>query len=302
MADLRPEEVMGLLRLAIGLKTGKTKADASGKSFVLLLEKPSLRTRVTFELAMRQIGGTSLSLLPQEVGLGNREPAADVARVLSRYVDIIAARVFAHRTLEELASAASVPVINALSDLEHPCQTLADLLTVLEHKERLEDVTFAYIGDGNNVAASLALGCALVGAHFHIASPKGYDLPAEILAKAREIAVKPGWEAEQSRHPLDAVRKADVVYTDVWTSMGQEAETEARRKAFQGFQVTPEVVELADEGAVFMHDLPAHPGEEIEPGMLDHPQSVVFDPVENRLHAQKAVLAWLLGIAGLPRS
>ena len=301
IADLDATELLGLLDIARDIKAGKLTPDLSGKSLVLLLEKPSLRTRVSFELGMRQLGGTSLSMGPEEVGLNTREPAADVAHVLSRYADIIAARVNDHSSLLELSANSSIPVINALSDLEHPCQILADLLTILEHKEHLNDLTVAFIGDGNNVAASLALGCALVGAHFHIASPEGYELPDEVNAAAREIAVIDGWEAEQVRHPLEAVRGADVVYTDVWTSMGQDAEREQRLKAFQGYQVTPEVVELARNEAIFMHDLPAHPGEEIEPGMLEHSQSVVFDQAENRLHAQKAVLAYLLGAVDLPR-
>ena len=301
ITDLDPAELRALLTLAGRIKRGEVQPDLSGKTLVLLFEKPSLRTRVSFEVGMQQMGGISLSMGPQEVGLNTREPAADVAQVLSRYAEVIAARVNDHRSLEDLAAHASIPVINALSDLEHPCQTLADLLTILEHKERLNDLTVAYIGDGNNVAASLAFGCALVGAHFHMASPEGYELSEEVAARARSIAVVSGWEVEQVRHPLEAVRGADVVYTDVWTSMGHEAEREARLTAFQGYQVTPEVVELAREGAIFMHDLPAHPGEEIAEGMLEHPQSVVFDQAENRLHTQKAVLAYLLGAVELPR-
>ncbi len=300
MGDVSGAEARAVLTAAIALKSGELRPDLTGRSLVLLLEKPSLRTRVSFELGMRRMGGQSLSMLPQEVGLGGREPAADVAQVLSRYADVIAARVNAHRTLEELAATASVPVINALSDLEHPCQTLADLQTILERLGGLQGVTVCFIGDGNNVAASLAIGCALVGARFRIASPAGYELPDGVVSRAGAIAAAEGGIApELLTDPRDAVTGADVVYTDVWASMGQEEERDRRARDFQGYTVTPQLMELARPESVFMHDLPAHRGEEVSDDMLEHPRSIVFDQAENRLHAQAALIAMLLG--ALPR-
>ena len=295
LADLSPEEVGAVLDAAVAVRAGELRPDLTGRSLVLLLEKPSLRTRVSFELGMRKMGGHSLSMLPQEVGLGGREPPADVARVLSRYADVIAARVNDHQTLIDLANAADVPVINALSDVEHPCQTLADLQTIREHLGGLEGVTVAFIGDGNNVSAGLAIGCALVGAKFRIASPPGYELPAGIVEQATTLASGGAPGPALLVSPQDAAEGADVVYTDVWASMGQEAEREQRARDFQGYQVTPHLMELADPKAVFMHDLPAHEGEEIAAGMLTHPQSIVFDQAENRMHAQAALIAMLLG-------
>lgn len=295
LADLSPDEVRTVLDAATAIRTGELRPDLSGSSLVLLLEKPSLRTRVSFELGMRKMGGHSLSMLPQEVGLGGREPPEDVARVLSRYADVIAARVNSHKTLVDLANAADVPVINALSDVEHPCQILADLQAIREHFGTLEDLTIAFIGDGNNVAASLALGCALVGASFRIASPSGYELPQDIVAQATKLAGQEGHAPQLLQRPEDAVDGADVVYTDVWASMGQEAEHEQRARDFRGYQVTPHLMELAAPKAVFMHDLPAHEGEEISEGMLTHPQSIVFNQAENRMHAQAALMAMLLG-------
>ena len=295
IADLTSDEVHAVLDAAMAIRTGELRPDLSGRSLVLLLEKPSLRTRVSFELGMRKMGGHSLSMLPQEVGLGGREPPEDVARVLSRYADVIAARVNSHDTLVELANASDVPVINALSDIEHPCQILADLQAIREHFGTLEGLTIAFIGDGNNVAASLALGCALVGATFRMASPSGYELPGDIVAQATKLARAAGHAPQLLLRPEDAVEGADVVYTDVWASMGQEAEREQRARDFRGYQVNPQLMELADPKAVFMHDLPAHEGEEISEGMLTHPQSIVFNQAENRMHAQAALIAMLLG-------
>ena len=295
IADLTSEEVHAVLDAASAIRSGELRPDVAGRSLVLLLEKPSLRTRVSFELGMRKMGGHSLSMLPQEVGLGGREPPEDVARVFSRYADVIAARVNSHQTLIELANAADVPVINALSDIEHPCQILADLQAIQEHFGTLEGLTIAFIGDGNNVAASLALGCALVGAKFRIASPVGYELPADIVAQATRLAGQTGHAPQLLLKPEDAVDGADVVYTDVWASMGQEAEREQRARDFRGYQVSPNLMELADPKSVFMHDLPAHEGEEISEGMLTHPQSIVFNQAENRMHAQAALIAMLLG-------
>ena len=294
IADITSDELRVVLDAADAIKSGALQPHLSGKSLVLLLEKPSLRTRVSFELGMRKMGAHSLSMLPQEVGLGGREPAADVARVLSRYADVIAARVNSHDTLVELANAASVPVINALSDVEHPCQTLADLQTIREAHGQLEGVTVAFVGDGNNVAASLAIGCALTGATFRIASPHGYEIPQPIVERATALATNGGDAPQLLVSREDAVVGADVVYTDVWASMGQEAEREQRARDFQEYRVTPELMSLAHSNAVFMHDLPAHPGEEIEEGMLTHPQSRAFDQAENRMHAQAALIAFLL--------
>ena len=295
IADLTADEVRDVLDAATAIREGELRPDLTGRSLVLLLEKPSLRTRVSFELGMRKMGGHSLSMLPQEVGLGGREPPEDVARVLSRYADVIAARVNSHQTLVDLSTAADVPVINALSDIEHPCQILADLQAIREHFGTLEGLTIAFIGDGNNVAASLALGCALVGSTFRIASPVGYELPGDIVAQATTLAGQEGHPPQLLLKPEDAVEGADIVYTDVWASMGQEAEREQRARDFRGYQVTPHLMELADPKAVFMHDLPAHVGEEISEGMLTHPQSIVFNQAENRMHAQAALMATLLG-------
>ena len=295
IADLSPQEIQDVLRRAAELKRGATSTALAGKSVALLFEKPSLRTKASFDLAVHQLGGHPIYFGAEEVGLSKREPVADVARVLERYVDAIVARTFAHSTLVELAEWASVPVINALSDGEHPCQALGDLLTIQEHRGRLQGLAVAYIGDGNNVAASLALGAASVGASFVIASPPGYELPATVLAHAQELAAERGAAVRQVASPQEAARGADVIYTDVWTSMGQESEAQQRRQAFEGYQVNPNLIALAATGAIFMHPLPAHHGEEVAVGMLEHAQSSVYDQAENRLHAQKGLLDLLLG-------
>ncbi|MBI4311880.1 MAG: ornithine carbamoyltransferase [Chloroflexi bacterium] len=294
IADLSPEEIGFVVTRAMEMKRNGHGAPLAGKSVALLFEKPSLRTKVSFDVGIQQLGGHPIYMGRDEVGLGGREPVADVARVLCRYVDAIVARVFAHRTLAEMAKHSTAPVINALSDAEHPCQTLADLLTIRERKGNLAGLAIAFIGDGNNVSASLALGAASVGASFVIASPEGYDLPAGVMAQARRIAAAHGGAVRQARRPQEAAAGADVVYTDVWVSMGDEAEAEARRKAFKGYQVNLDLMRQAKPDAIFMHDLPAHQGEEISAGMLEHPQSVVFDQAENRLHAQKAALELLV--------
>ena len=297
ITDLSPQEVQGVLDRAVELKGGAVSDALAGKSVALLFEKPSLRTKLSFDLAVHQLGGHPIYFAPHEVGLGKREPVADVARVLERQVDCVIARTFLHATLEELAVHASVPVVNALSDGEHPCQALADLLTIQEHTGRLQGATIASIGDGNNVATSLALGAASLGASFVIASPQGYELPAAALAKAQALAAEHGATVKQVVAPQEAAQGTDVVYADVWTSMGQESEDQQRRHAFQGYQVTPELMALAKPGAIFMHVLPAHHGEEIAEGMLEHPQSVVFAQAENKLHAVKGLLELLLGRA-----
>ena len=302
VADLGGEDIRLLISEAIDMKAQGWLSLLSGKTLAIVFEKPSLRTRVSFELAMRQLGGQTIYLSPSEVGLGERESVSDVARVLSRYVDAIAARTFSHQTLEVLASYSSVPVINALSDWEHPCQALADLLTIYEKKGELRGLTLAFVGDSNNVARSLMLAASLTGMNFRIASPPGYAIEDRVLNQAQSSALSTGAEVFCTDDPRLAVSRADVVYTDVWTSMGQEAEAEVRRRVFAGYQVNSELLSLAKENAILMHPLPAHHGEEVAEGILDSPKSVVFDQAENRLHIQKALLAEMLGGLEIPMS
>ena len=300
VSDLSSEDIRLLISNAIDMKAEGWTSLLSGKALALMFEKPSLRTRVSFDMAMRQLGGHVIYLSPEEVGLGKRESIPDVARVLGRYVNAIAARTFSHQTLEVLAGSSDVPVINALSDLEHPCQALADLLTICEKKGTLEGLVLAYIGDGNNVAHSLMLAASLTGMNFRIASPADFGVQEKILHLARGYAIDSGAEIYCTEEPHLAVSGADVVYTDVWTSMGQEAEAERRRQAFASYQVSSELLSLAREDAILMHPLPAHYGEEVAEGILDCPQSVVFDQAENRMHMQKALLAGMLGGLEMP--
>ena len=293
MTDLTPSEVQELLDSAVELKTRGWISLMKNKTMAILFEKPSLRTRVSFEVAMRQLGGQTIYLSPEEVGLGKRESIPDVARVLSRFVDVIVLRTFAQRNLEVLAEYSSVPVINALSDFEHPCQALADLLTIYEHKGKLKWLTVAYIGDGNNVANSLILACAMTGVNFNIASPEGYTIHNAVLKKAQTYAKTSGAKILFTEDPRVAAKNVDVIYTDTWASMGQEAEAPMRRKVFADYQVNGKLLALAKKNAIIMHCLPAHHGEEVSVGLLDSPQSVVFDQAENRMHAQKALLAWI---------
>ncbi len=296
MSDLTPTEICALVERARDIKRVPDPArPMQGKTVALLFEKPSLRTRVSFEVATANLGGNCLYLSPQEVGIGGREAVSDVAQVLSRYVDCIVYRCYDHATLVELAQYATVPVINALSDDEHPCQTLADLTTVLEQRGRLPGTTIAFIGDGNNVARSLGLGAAATGMHYRIASPEGYGLSPDDERAIEALAAANGGSAVFLRDPRDAVDGANVVYTDVWASMGQEDEAAIRKEVFLGYQVNPELMSHAAPDAVFMHDLPAHYGEEVPHGFLNDPQSVVFDQAENRLHAQQALLEAILG-------
>jgi ornithine carbamoyltransferase len=291
IADLTSAELARLLKLAGQVKKDRRpRANLAGKAIALLFEKPSLRTRVSFELAVHQLGGHALYLSPAEVGLGKREPVADVARVLARYVDGVVCRTFAQSTLETLAEHLKGPVINALSDFEHPCQALADVLTIREHKGALKGKAVAYIGDGNNCAHSLFRAAVLAGMDFRIASPAGYDMDPAVVKWGRQTAARTGANCSFLRDPAAAVKGADAIYTDVWTSMGQEAESAKRLKAFKGYQVDTALVKKAKKDVILLHPLPAHPGEETEPGILDGPHSVVFDEAENRLHAQKAVL------------
>jgi ornithine carbamoyltransferase len=300
ISDLASEDIQLLIRDATDIKAGGRLSLLSGKTLAIMFEKPSLRTRVSFELAMRQLGGETIYLSPAEVGLGERESVPDIARVLSRYVDAIAARTFSHQTLKTLATHAEVPVINALSDLEHPCQALADLLTICEKKNGLAGLTLAFIGDGNNVAHSLMLASALSGVNFRIASPPGYQVREELLNLAQGYAAASSAEIVLTEEPAEAAGGADVIYTDVWTSMGQEAEAKERRRVFRRYQVNDELMSLAKEDAILMHPLPAHRGEEVSPSILDSPRSVVFDQAENRLHLQKALLAMMLGSLEIP--
>jgi ornithine carbamoyltransferase len=244
---------------------------------------------------MRQLGGQSLYLSPDEVRLGQRESIPDAARVLSRYADVIAARTFSHESLEIMANNAAIPVINALSDLEHPCQALADIMTIFEHKHTLEGLTLAFIGDGNNIAHSLMLAASLCGMNFRISSPRSYRVQDKILRTAQQYALENGSEIFCLEDPRQAAADADIVYTDVWTSMGQEAETEKRRKVFAAYQVDSKLLSLARKDAILMHPLPAHHGEEVAENLIYCQQSVVFDQAENRLHAQKALLADIMG-------
>ncbi len=300
VSDLSGEDIRSLVLDAVDMKAEGWLSLLDRKILAIIFEKPSLRTRVSFEVAMRQLGGHTIYLSSGEVGLGEREPVSDVARVLSRYVNAIAARTFSHQTLQILADYSSVPVINALSDLEHPCQALADLLTIYEKKGELSGLTLAFVGDGNNVAHSLLLAASLTGMNFRIASPAGYTVQDRILQLAQGYAVDSGAEIFGTGEPSLAVSGADVVYTDVWASMGQEAEAEERRQIFTSYQVNSELLSLAKEDAILMHPLPAHYDEEVAEGILDSPQSVVFDQAENRMHLQKALLARMLGGMEIP--
>lgn len=297
ITNLSPDNLEKVLRRALQFKNGAVSAALEGRSVALLFEKPSLRTRLSFDLAVQHLGGYSIYLSREEVGIGHREQVADIARVLERYVHIIVARVNRHQTLVTLAKNSIVPVVNALSDVEHPCQALADLLTVHEHMGTFQDITLAYVGDGNNVAVSLALACASAGVSLKMAFPKGYELDIGTQKMAEWQAQSNGVEISFVETPEEAIEQSDVVYTDVWTSMGQEKEIETRKKAFSGYTVTPELMEKAKPHAVFMHPLPAHYGEELDLAMQGHPQSVVFQQAENRLYTQKAVLEWLLEVS-----
>ena len=295
LADLSTAELTAILDDADALKRDPIPPDAPlrGRALAMIFEKPSLRTRLSFDVAMRDLGGHSSYLSPQEVGLGRRESVSDVARVVSRYVDVVVLRTFSHETLEEFAKYSAVPVINGLSDLSHPCQGLADIFTIRERKGRLDRVVAAYVGDGNNVSHSLILAAAKTGMTLRVASPAGFEPLARYRELAQDVARSTGARITYGADPIAAVRDADVVYTDVWTSMGQEQEYERRRRAFQGFQVNRELLANAKADAIVLHDLPAHRGEEITDDVIDGPRSAVFDQAENRLHAQKAVLRWI---------
>jgi len=292
--DLEREDVRDLFDRASSLKSGTSEEQLplSGKTVVLIFEKPSLRTRVTFEAGVYQLGGNSIYLAPQDIRLGKRESVKDVARNLSRWVDLIAARTFSHTTVVELAENGSVPVINGLSDLEHPCQALADFLTIVEHKQRLSSLKIAWISDGNNVCNSFILCGALLGANVTCAIPEGYE--PTLLGRAQELAREHDSTIELVRSPLEAATDADVIYTDVWVSMGEEEEAEKRKKVFAPYQINRKLTTLAKPDHLVLHCLPAHRGEEITDEVLDGPNSVVLDQAENRLHIQKAIMAKLV--------
>jgi ornithine carbamoyltransferase len=296
-ADLSGEEISFLLDVAEKLKQRPQRL-LEGRQLALLFEKPSLRTRVSFQVAMRHLGGETIYLAPQEVGLGEREAIKDVSRVLSRYVDVVAVRTFGQEIVEEYAQYSDIPVVNALTNEEHPCQALADLLTVREKLGELKGRSLAFVGDGNNVSASLVITAASLGMDVRMASPRGYGLPEPVISEASARAAASGGRLSLLVEPLEAVRGAEVLYTDVWTSMGQEREAERRRIAFSHYQLNTELVGQAAPGALVMHDLPAHRGEEITDEVIESSQSIVFDQAENRVWAQAGAVAFLLGAAG----
>jgi ornithine carbamoyltransferase len=299
IADVSRDELWNLLQLAADLKAawkaGGNEPILEGKVLGMLFQKPSLRTRVSFEVGMLHLGGSAMYLSPNEIQLGKRETTADVARVLSRYVQGIMARVFAHRDIEELAAYSDVPIINGLSDYNHPCQALGDVLTAWEKFGELEGRKLVFVGDGNNVANSLLFAGSKLAMDVTVAAPAGYEPHPGVVRLAREFAAESGSRVEVSNVPAEAVRGADIIYTDVWASMGQEEEAELRKRRFVGFQVNEDLVAQAKPEAIVMHCLPAHRGEEITDAVADGAQSALFDEAENRLHAQKAILATLLG-------
>jgi ornithine carbamoyltransferase len=298
IADYSEAELMHILdvsiRLKKELKSGGNKPILQGKSMALVFQKASLRTRVSFEMGMHQLGGYAFYLSPDEIGLGKREAVKDVAQVLAGYVDSIMARVFKHEHIIELAKYAGIPVINGLSDYNHPCQGMADVMTILEEFGTLKGINVAFVGDGNNVAVSLMHACAKMGANFSIANPAGYDMPDTAISMAKDFAKISGSSLSFSNNPFDVVKNAQVVYTDTWVSMGQEAETETRLLVFRPFQVNQELMAAAPKEAIVMHCLPSHRGQEITNEVQDGPQSRVFPEAHNRLHAQKGVMACLL--------
>ncbi len=292
-------DLVGLLELSASIKkrteAGEPYEPLRGKSLGMIFEKSSTRTRVSFEVGMTQLGGHALFLSPDDLQLGRGETIADTARVLSRYVDGIMYRAYRNENMRELAHYATVPVINGLDDKEHPCQIIADLLTIQERKGDLTGLKLAYVGDGNNVCNSLLLGCAILGMRIAVATPKGYEPETTIVEEAGRIAKGSGGRIEVVHEPGEAVRGADVVYTDVWVSMGMEKEREERERTFRPYQINAQLTAMAKPDAIVMHCLPAHRGLEITDDVIDGPQSVVFDQAENRLHAQKAILARFLG-------
>ncbi|MBM7566445.1 ornithine carbamoyltransferase [Paenibacillus sacheonensis] len=299
LSDYTPDEIRYLIDLAIELKrklkAGETHHPLKGKTLGMIFEKSSTRTRVSFEVGMYQLGGQALFLSRNDLQIGRGETVSDTAQTLSRYLDGMMIRTFAHRTVIELARAATVPVINGLTDLAHPCQVLADYQAVLEHKGRLEGLKIAYIGDGNNMVHSLLIGAAKLGMHMSVATPEGYEPDEDVVRMTKEYAAETGSRIHVCRDPREAVADADVIYTDVWASMGFEAEQKERELAFANFQVNEELVSHAKSDFIFMHCLPAHRGEEVSEGIIDGKHSIIFDQAENRLHAQKAIMAAIMG-------
>ena len=298
LLDFDRESLSYLLDLAAKLKQEnkikQTHHILKNKTLAMIFAKPSLRTRVSFEVGIQHLGGSAVVLKQDEINLGVRETIADTARVLSRYVDGVMIRTFAQEDVIEFAKYADVPVINALTDLSHPCQVMADLLTIKEHFGYLENLKLAYVGDGNNMANSLIAGCSIMGMDVSIGCPKGYEPQEEYLAKCKEIAKKSGAKIQITSDQTEAVKNANIVYTDVWASMGQEEETEARRKIFRPYQLNKELLSNASDDVIVLHCLPAHRGEEITEDVLEEHASIIFEQAENRLHAQKAIMASIM--------
>lgn len=288
--DLDKKEIFEIFKLTKKLKEAQKKGVdhkiLRDKTLAMVFEKPSLRTRVTFETGMTQLGGHAIYLAPSDIRLGTRESVPDAAKNLSRWVDLIMARVFAHKTVEDLAKSSSITVINGLSDLEHPCQVMCDLFTILERRKALDTTTIAYIGDGNNVCNSFLAASALIGFTLKIATPAGYEPHQDYLTKALQATL--------THDPKKAVKHADIIYTDVWASMGQEQEADKRKKVFEPYQINKDLLRSAEKDYLIMHCLPAHRGEEITDEIIDGPASIVFDQAENRLHIQKALMVWLM--------
>ncbi len=301
ISDFSAQEIQSMLDLAVALKAERAAGGnpplLKGKVLAMIFQKPSLRTRVSFDMAMRHLGGDALYLSPNEIGLGKRESIADIARVMSGYVDALMARVFDHQHVVDLARWSTIPVINGLSDYNHPCQGMADVLTIQEKFGTLKGLNVCFVGDGNNVAVSLLHACALLGANFTLASPEGYDFKPQALEIGRKLAAQSGSQIRLLRDPHEAVRGAQVIYTDTWTSMGQEEEARQRELVFPPYQVNARLVAEADKDVIVMHCLPAHRNQELTDEVADGPHSVIFQQAHNRMHAQKAILARLLNVA-----
>ena len=295
--DLTRNEIEQILNLTATLKKDVSgmKHFLEGKAIALIFQKPSNRTRVSFEVGIWQMGGKCFYLGPDEISLGKRESTSDAAKTLSRYLDGIVARTFSHQDIVDLAKYTTVPVINGLSDVSHPCQAMADLFTIKEKFGGFKGIKVAYVGDGNNVCTSLLEGCALLGANMSIATPKKYTLPKVVVETVKKFAKESGSRIEIDNNPKNAAKDAHAIYTDTWVSMGQEKESKKRLKDFKGFQVDSELVSRADKNYIFMHCLPAHRGQEVAEDVIDGKHSVIFDQAENRMHVQKAILAFLLG-------
>ena len=295
ITDFSSDEIQEVFDLTVKMKAfvkeGKEYTPLKGKNMAMIFAKPSARTRISFETGMSQLGGHAIYLGPNDIGIGKREAVRDIARVIARYDDIIMARLFDHAHMLELAEYSTVPVINGLTDLNHPCQIMADIFTVLEHRKHLNDLKVAFVGDGNNVANSWINLAARLPMHFVLASPSGYDPDETILKNTRNVGIS---RIDVMHDPVEAVRDADVIYTDVWASMGQETEADLRRKAFMPFQVNGNLMKHAKKDVLVMHCLPAHRGDEITDDVIDSPNSIVFDEAENRMHVQKAIIVKLM--------